>query len=238
MENIKITTPENIEIEYKLASVGMRACAFIVDFALQIVAIAILFFTGVLIYTRGEFVFEDIFVGWGIAILLILYFIIIYGYFIIFELTMRGQTPGKRIFGLRAIRDNGQPISIQHSLIRNLFRTIIDMYGVGCVMIFFTKNKRRLGDKIASTIVVIEDQKQLDVLVDLSMNKEFTHELILSKEEQRLLKDYCERKDANKIKHSNIEVDLARYFSKKLDMEVIDSQEERFLRNLMEKTCY
>ncbi len=46
----------------------------------------------------------------------------LFGYFIAFEALWNGQTPGKRLVGLRVVRDGGYPIDFGASLIRNLIR--------------------------------------------------------------------------------------------------------------------
>jgi len=162
LKTITIVTPSNIEIEYKLAGVGSRLVAYIIDFLLQIIL-------GILVFVLIWYVDTRI-IGvnrptmWGSvpmsgtaeAIALIAFFVIHVGYFIVSELLMNGQTIGKRIFGLRTIRDNGQPIEIKNTLIRGLLRSSLDMMYIGLFFIIFSKKCKRLGDIAAGTIVVNE----------------------------------------------------------------------------------
>ena len=70
-----------------------------------------------------------------------------------------GQSPGKRLVGLRVLRSSGTPISLSESVIRNLVRLVDFMpalYGVGIVTMFIDQNSRRLGDLAAGTLVVHE----------------------------------------------------------------------------------
>src|SRR5437879_3560158 len=68
-------------------------------------------------------------------------FLIFFGYFTDFELLVSGRTPGKRVVGLRVVRDGGYTIDFYASLVRNLVR-LVDMlpatYVVGIISIFFS----------------------------------------------------------------------------------------------------
>lgn len=80
----------------------------------------------------------------------------------VFEITMNGQSLGKRALGLRVIKVHGYPISFSDSVIRNLVR-IVDFlplfYGAGLLAMLLNKNWQRLGDLAAGTLVVKEDTK-------------------------------------------------------------------------------
>jgi uncharacterized membrane protein SpoIIM required for sporulation len=87
-------------------------------------------------------------------------FAILWGYYLLFEGLADGQTPGKRILRLRAVRDGGYSVGFSASAVRNLMR-IIDLqpaftYLVGITSIALTKSGKRLGDIVAGTIVVRE----------------------------------------------------------------------------------
>ena len=75
----------------------------------------------------------------------------------VFEIATNGQSPGKRVLGLRVIKVQGYPISFSDSAIRNIVR-IVDMlpfaYGVGLLTMLLNKNWQRLGDLAAGTLVV------------------------------------------------------------------------------------
>jgi len=162
LKTITIITPSNIEVEYKLAGVGSRLVAYLIDFLLQIILGIIVFV--VIWYVDTRIIGVNRPMRWGSvpmsgiaeAIAMIAAFVIHFGYFIVCELLMNGQTIGKRIFGLRTIRDNGQPIEIKNSLIRGLLRSSLDMIYVGLFVILFSKKCKRLGDMAAGTIVVNE----------------------------------------------------------------------------------
>jgi uncharacterized RDD family membrane protein YckC len=100
---------------------------------------------------------ESSLVYWGLALVALLSFAISSGYYIFFEMIWNGQSPGKRLVGLRAIRGDGMPITLAESAIRNLVRLVDFLpvsYGVGIVAMFIDTKSRRLGDLAAGTLVV------------------------------------------------------------------------------------
>ncbi|PAB59676.1 RDD family protein [Anaeromicrobium sediminis] len=209
MKKITITTPENTQIEYNLASVGSRVAAAAIDMIIQFTALGIIglgvFFTwaGSLEYLQSK---GD---GWIIGALIILTFVVSYGYFIFFEMKMNGRTPGKKIFKLRTLKNNGQPIDIKSSIIRNLFRSILDDQGIGVVMIFFSKEHKRVGDYAASTMVVVEKDEKIYTLEEINLE----HDPNLSKDENDLLKEYERRK--GELEDSHIKEEIEKYFKEK-----------------------
>ena len=97
--------------------------------------------------------------GIGIAFLLILFFALEWFYPVVFELTPSGATPGKRVFGLRVVMDNGLPVTAAASLTRNLLRVADFLpfgYGFAIVSMLLRRDCKRLGDIAAGTIVVHE----------------------------------------------------------------------------------
>jgi uncharacterized RDD family membrane protein YckC len=158
---VSFVTPENIEVSYELAGFGSRFLAALVDHLFQIVIIlaawlAMSFVSQALSITR---VFGGDAPLWAQAVLALLVFVVLFGYFSAFEIAWAGRTPGKRIAGLRVVRDNGYPIDAYSSIVRNLVR-IVDFlpppYGAGLVTIFVSREYKRLGDFAAGTIVIRE----------------------------------------------------------------------------------
>jgi uncharacterized RDD family membrane protein YckC len=96
---------------------------------------------------------------WVLAILILLYFFLMYGYFMMFEAIWNGQTPGKRLTHIRVIKDSGQPITTIDAVGRNLLRIVDQMpfaYGVGVICAWISPQSKRLGDYVAGTVVVHE----------------------------------------------------------------------------------
>jgi uncharacterized RDD family membrane protein YckC len=97
--------------------------------------------------------------GIGIAFSLILFFALEWFYPVGFELTASGATPGKRVFGLKVVMDNGLPVTPAASFTRNLLRVADFLpfgYGFAIVSMLLRRDFKRLGDIAAATIVVHE----------------------------------------------------------------------------------
>lgn len=154
MKTITIVTPANIEIEYRLAGAGARLAAFLIDLAVQVLLIVAVAIT--LLWFFGRLVLDSNALGVLVGITMVSVFLIWFGYFIFCEITMRGQSLGKRVFGLRVIRDNGQPLGAFQSVVRGVIRGSVDMMYVGLFVILFSKKHKRLGDMAAGTIVICE----------------------------------------------------------------------------------
>ena len=213
MKKVKILTPENIEIEYTLADLGSRVAASVIDFMIIFgVLLLLIIIPLIIVYNNLEYLNK--YTGWIVGISLIVFALVYYGYFIFLEITMNGRTIGKKFLKIRAIRSNGQPITLKHSVIRNLFKILIDISGVGVVLIYFNKEHKRLGDILASTIVVMEDK--IDVPVNLtSIIAISTSYDSLTIDEVQLLEDYFNRQSSFDDKGNALGKQLWDYFSQK-----------------------
>jgi uncharacterized RDD family membrane protein YckC len=158
-EQLTISTPEQVAFHYDLAGIGTRFVAALIDYLIIITALLLL--TCAMSFLRiGT-------IGAGgdagtylvLALTVLIFFVVFWGYFVLFETLWSGQTPGKRMGRLRVIRRDGQPVRAGEVMIRNLVR-IVDFlpgfYGIGLVVMFIDKEARRLGDMAAGTIVVRE----------------------------------------------------------------------------------
>lgn len=154
-EEVDIKTPEFVSLKYKLAGLGSRGAAIIIDQLLLTIAnIAIILF---LVFFTDTFVVPESTIPMVIAIIVI--FILNYGYFFIAEYFFGGKTVGKRMLGIRVIQENGHGITLLSSFIRNLLRIVDSMpasYFIGMLFVFFNSRHKRLGDLAAGTIVVHE----------------------------------------------------------------------------------
>ena len=153
---IAIETPESVRFRYELADVGARALALAIDFLVQYVVLGLGFIT----YNWLVPVLEDAKpVLWGLTLFGIHWF-----YFVAFELGWSGQTPGKRLVGIRVVRAGGYPVTWVAALTRNLLRVVDSLpgtYGVALVAAFCDHERRRLGDLVAGTVVVRERRAPL-----------------------------------------------------------------------------
>lgn len=150
---LTVETPERVELQFTIASIGTRFLACAIDHLIQMVGIA-----AIIILTELN-LFTLAFGEWAEVVSIIAVFVIFFGYFIVFEALGNGQTPGKRWFGLRVIRFDGRPLDFFSAMARNLMRLadIIPFgYSVGLVAVFASRHSRRLGDYVANTVVVAE----------------------------------------------------------------------------------
>ena len=76
-------------------------------------------------------------------------------YFTVSEAISGGKTLGKSAMGIRVIRVDGGTASIGEYFLRSL-AYIVDLFGVGVILMFFHPQSRRLGDLVAGTVVVRE----------------------------------------------------------------------------------
>jgi uncharacterized RDD family membrane protein YckC len=153
-----VDTPENIEFAYDIAGIGSRFLAAIIDTLVIGTALVILGLLVGVVGARTNFA-PSTTSSVAAAIGAILSFLILWGYYIVFELVWNGQSIGKRAIGLRVVREGGQPVTFVGSAIRNLIR-IVDFlpafYGIGVIVMFVDRRARRLGDLAGGTLVVKE----------------------------------------------------------------------------------
>ncbi|MUV37509.1 hypothetical protein JNUCC1_01315 [Lentibacillus sp. JNUCC-1] len=154
-ERVDVKTPEYVSLNFSLAGLGSRAAALIIDQIL--ISIVMLAFMLIFFFAMGADLVGDSL--WPFAVLIIVVFILNYGYYFVAEYFFAGRTIGKRLMGIRVIQENGHSITLLSSLIRNLVR-IVDMlpqgYFIGMLMVFLHPKHKRLGDLAAGTIVVHE----------------------------------------------------------------------------------
>lgn len=138
-------TPEGILLELRPAGLSVRFYAFALDWMIRLM----------IIYAAA--MATSVIGGIGFAFWLILVFGLEWFYPIAFELTPSGATPGKRVFGLRVVMDNGLPVTAAASVARNLLR-VADLlpfaYGFAIVSMLLRRDCKRLGDLAAGTIVL------------------------------------------------------------------------------------
>lgn len=250
-----LETPERVALSYDVAGLGSRFLPALVDMIVQTVLAIIIFFLG----TLG---LGTVFAGVGdalgiddelgpvlaVAITLLLGFAIFGGYFVFFETLWHGQSPGKRLFGLRVIKEGGYPIGFSEALIRNLVRLVDFLpayYMIGVTAMLIDGRARRLGDLAAGTIVVKErrgvtlaslrapagpsvasDAESTDVVGIPNLRR-------LTAAEQSLLREYLARRPslAGPAARS-LATTLATSLARRLDHDLAGEDPELFLARL------
>jgi uncharacterized RDD family membrane protein YckC len=159
-DQLSIDTPEQVSLAFPIAGLGSRVLAHLLDLLIQT---GIYLALGILIALTGQRQIErlgamsDTRQKWLLAVFLIVNFVLVWGYYALFETYWSGQTPGKRVLKLRVIKDSGRQITLFESMARNFVR-VIDIlptaYVAGIISILITRENKRIGDLLAGTIVV------------------------------------------------------------------------------------
>ncbi len=164
-ETLVIETPERVPLHFALASIGNRFIACAIDHALQVLAIVLMVIAFTLLGNISS-VSDQLASApkWVLAILIVLLFLIISGYFAFFEWIWSGQTPGKRWLKLRVIRQDGRPVTFWEASVRNLLRSFdmmpVPFYSIGLISVFVSTSDQRVGDMVAGTVVVREREAE------------------------------------------------------------------------------
>ncbi len=155
MENIDIATTQNVAINYKLAGIADRMLAVILDWIIQAAYLITLFIVGAFLQS-----------GFGMGIesfgLMSLLTLPLFLYEVLFESLMNGQTPGKKIRGIRVMSTDGGEAHIGQFIIRWLLRFVdvtFTLGSVGLITLFINNKGQRLGDIAAGTTVVLTGEK-------------------------------------------------------------------------------
>ena len=135
-----------------IAGAGSRSYAFIVDWHIRLLTASAWILTGALALhgDPGLRPRAALFIWIPAAAIYFLYHPLI-------ELMLRGQSPGKRIAGVRIVGPDGRTPGHGAVLIRNVFRLIDSLplfYMVGLVSCIVTQDHLRIGDIAAGTRLV------------------------------------------------------------------------------------
>lgn len=207
MEYDLIETPENVELEQRLAGIGSRCMAGLVDLSIIFLVCFVTIITMALLEAFDTFRDLQDALGsvWFFAILIFGFFLLIWGYFVVFELYTNGQTPGKRYMKIRVVKEGGGAIDFTDIAIRNLLRPVdgFPLYPIAGLVMFFTNKCQRLGDLAAGTVVVSEAQQDYSASADRPKKIDWTEAVSaeslrktrLTPEELRVLTSYQKRRD-------------------------------------------
>ena len=179
----ELVTPEGIDLRLRLAEVSERATAFFIDAAIMIGVLVAMTLVAILtMLSVGSSSIELTAIIWMLVSFFLRNF-----YFMAFELTPRGATPGKRAMGLRVATRNGEPLGFDAIFARNAMREIelflpmsfIFAYGreagpwaalagmVWCAVFvffpFFNRDRLRIGDFVAGTWVIHAPRRVLEL---------------------------------------------------------------------------
>lgn len=176
-----VTTPEGVPLHFQIASAGSRFSAVILDYLIIILSIVFLALIVGEIFPRWS--------GLGSTLMTIISFLLMHFYFTFFEVRWQGSTPGKRAASIRVINRSGGPVTGEAVVTRNFMRIIelfvpvyvlnmlfsdqmsgvpwyLDLLAAAWILILmflplFNKQRLRLGDMAAGTLVVHVPRAQL-----------------------------------------------------------------------------
>jgi uncharacterized RDD family membrane protein YckC len=157
---VEVETPERIRFAFRLAGPAQRAAAYGLDLLIRV---AILVAVTMAALMAGSFGPHPL-AGMGSGMMALALFAVEWGYYMLCEGLMNGQSLGKRAFCLRVVRSDGLPIGFTESLLRNLLRAADFLplgYALGLVVAWLDPRFRRLGDLVASTMVVSERKERV-----------------------------------------------------------------------------
>ncbi|MEP7002768.1 MAG: RDD family protein, partial [bacterium] len=96
-QTVDVETPEMVVLTYSLAGVGSRVLAAITDLFICMGTLFAVFVAVVMLGGGASALRFEWGASWGLAVLLLAQFVVVWGYYVLFEGLMDGQTPGKRI---------------------------------------------------------------------------------------------------------------------------------------------
>jgi uncharacterized RDD family membrane protein YckC len=149
MSKTAIQTAQNVQIDYRIASLGTRIIAYFLDIIVLIIYMLVIEY---FVIKLGD-VFDNI-TAFGVQQLVLLPVVT---YSLYMHILFKGRTLGKIIMGIKVVMSDGSPAQWSNFLTRWMLR-VPDMwlstFAVGTLSIIFSDRKQRLGDIGANTIVI------------------------------------------------------------------------------------
>ncbi len=155
MDTIKISTTQNVDLEYEVAGVGYRILAALLDGVFTAVYVGIIFLCLGLSASAWRNLLDDH--QYLIMTLLIIASLPVLLYHFLSETFMNGQSLGKKIVGIKVVKVDGTQAGISSYMLRSLFRIIdIQLLNglVAIIAIPVSDKSQRLGDMAAGTTVI------------------------------------------------------------------------------------
>lgn len=236
--SLEIQTPESVAFAHQLAGVGSRFLAVAFDLFVQVLSAIAFFIVLGLTMERTRFTpragLEQ---SLAIALMVFVVFAIFFGYFIAFEAFWNGQTLGKRLLGLRVVKDGGYPVDFAASLIRNIIRIAEQMLGfyvLSAICALISPENKRFGDYAAGTIVVREARVTLPAAgVPDSKIASYAATALVSGEERELVHRFIERRGAlSQERRASLAATLASRIRPRVDPELARLDDESLLERL------
>jgi uncharacterized RDD family membrane protein YckC len=209
---VDLVTPENIAFRYHIAGPFQRLWPYLIDWLLLVLFLGALLI-GLL--CSGALALGTPYIGLGAW--MVIAFLVAWFYGGVFEAVWNGQTPGKRMCGMRVVSVDGAPITGMQAVLRNFLRFAdlmpfalvafeqfsleLPTLQVGLVVMALTNRYQRLGDLAAGTMVVVEEPQRRHGVVRfndplmLRLADEIPRSFRPSRSLTRALSAYVERRE-------------------------------------------
>jgi uncharacterized RDD family membrane protein YckC len=160
MQTIRITTSQNIDIDYEIAGLGERMLAWLIDFAMFFsILVLCLIIAGSTGQNFRDFAWVAVFVVYAALYVF---------YDLICEIFMNGQSVGKRSMKIKVISLDGGQASVGQYLLRWIFRIVdftITSGACALISVAVTDKSQRIGDIVAGTTLIrTEPRTKIDAL--------------------------------------------------------------------------
>ncbi|WP_131765651.1 RDD family protein [Candidatus Protofrankia californiensis] len=150
----RFVTGEAVTIDLRVARLGSRIIAGLIDLALQAVALAVTAWAAFRVVAPDDDALAS-------AVYLAVVVLVVVGYPAAAETVWRGRSIGKAAMGLRVVRDDGGPVRFRHAFVRALLGAVVERPGAllaipGMISMLVSGQSKRLGDLLAGTVVLQE----------------------------------------------------------------------------------
>jgi uncharacterized RDD family membrane protein YckC len=162
-----VETPEHVEFHFQLAGPARRAAAYAIDLIVRALIVVVIGTLGAL----SGIVDMSGLGGLGIGVVLLVVFVVEWGYYVLLETLMGGRSLGKRAMRLRVVKQAGLPLGFGDSVLRNLLRAadfLPSFYAIGALVMSQDRLFRRLGDMLAGTLVISEERPRMQRALQIS----------------------------------------------------------------------
>ncbi|VAW81899.1 hypothetical protein MNBD_GAMMA13-2132 [hydrothermal vent metagenome] len=166
MEYLNIHSVDGMDVSMELAELGSRSYAYLLDWHFRLL-LALSWWVAVWLILGGvegvsfKSMVSEAGTPWHAYLLFAPPVLIYLLYHPLLEFMMGGRTPGKRMAGVRLVTAEGQTPTLAAILIRNLFRLIDSLpafYVLGCAACVLTRQRVRIGDLAAGTVLIHENK--------------------------------------------------------------------------------
>ena len=197
MNQLSITTTQNVNINFTAASVGARIVGQLLDI-MVLVSYTVVMYYIIDLSGLGES-FQDM-DNWSAAAIMIFLFSPVIFYTLLLESLWDGQTIGKKVMKMKVIKIDGYQAGFGDYLIRWLFRLIEVLIGngiIGLLAIIFNNRNQRMGDMAAGTAVIsLKNNININHTIIEDLNEDYvpTYPLVikLSDNDARIIKETFE----------------------------------------------